>query len=327
VAIRALRALARLAGEDDLPFIADATLSSAKPVSVAAEGALAKLGARFPSAARELARSISADATRELPAAILLGAGASSGVLAERDASFLAHAATAGDPRARRAAVDAVSALRAASGAAYPAALEVLSFALTDEVHEVQVAAARALGRLCSAPEAPRASDVLDLVDRSGAADLVAATVRAIGEGMSATESPSTELVSALALFARGAPSQVALAAVDSLGHAHRAGAASAIGALASAIDHPDEDVVKAAILKISSLRSDESTDLVCAALAKGLAHASPAVRLVAVESLGEEDTAAARAELLRHLAVETDRRVEDAIRLLLPSGIEGGER
>ena len=220
-----------------------------------------------------------------------------------------------------------MSALRAASGAAYPAALEVLSFALTDEVHEVQVAAARALGRLCSAPEAPRASDVLDLVDRSGAADLVAATVRAIGEGMSATQSPSTELVSALALFARGAPSQVALAAVDSLGHAHRAGATAAIGALSSAIDHPDEDVVKAAILKLSSLRSDDSAELVRAGLAKGLAHASAAVRLVAVEGLAEEDTSAARAELSRRLLVETDRSVEDAIRPLLASGAEGGER
>ena len=136
--------------------------------------------------------------------------------------------------------------------------MEVLSFALTDEEHEVQLAAARALGRLCSAPDAPRAGDVLNLVERSGAPNLVAATVRAIGEGMSATyharlaESrrvnslparpppgkaglfpspapPSAELVSALAFAAREAPSPVAMAAVDSLGHAHRAGAASAI--------------------------------------------------------------------------------------------------
>src|SRR5262249_34261903 len=149
----------------------------------------------------------SADEALLLPAAIVLGSlGARA--FEERDAIFLAHAATAGDTRARRAAIEAVSALSASLGGAslaLPAAMEVLSFALTDEEHEVQAAAARGLGRLCAAPNAPDAGFVLDLVGRSGADDLLAVAVRAAGEGMSSILSapPSKDLVSALSLLAR----------------------------------------------------------------------------------------------------------------------------
>jgi HEAT repeat protein len=164
----------------------------------------------------------------------------------------------------------------------------------------------------------------------------VAATVRAIGEGMSAAYHarlaipPSAELVSALAFAARGAPSPVAMAAVDSLGHAHRAGAASAIDALAAAVDHPDEDVVKAALLKLAdSVASPASLDggyapkpplTAVDGLARALSHPSPGVRVLAVESLGERVTEIdeARAALGTHLAVEQDRRVVEAIRRVL---------
>jgi HEAT repeat protein len=324
VAVRALRALARHGGEEDLALVAEQTLDASPAISVAAEGALAALGARFPAPARALAVRLMADPTRELPAAILVGALSSTSRLDEGDAMFLAHAATAGDPRARRAAVEAVSALRASAGAGYPAALEVLGFALTDEEHEVQIAAARALGRLCSAPDAPRASDVLDLVDRSGQGDLVAATVRAIGDGMSAAATPSLELVSALALFARGAPSQVAIAAVDSLAHAQHAGT-PVVAALASALDHPDEAVVKAGVLKLSTMLPAGDREQIAAGLAKALAHASVAVRVLAAEALGEHETDVTRAELVRRLGVESDARVEEAIRRALLHGGEGG--
>ena len=71
---------------------------------------------------------------------------------------------------------------------------------------------------------------------------------------------------------ARGAQSPVAIAAVDSLGHAHRAGAASAIDALGADDDHPDEDVVKAALLKLA----DSIASPAVAGLARGLSHPSP---------------------------------------------------
>jgi hypothetical protein len=59
--------------------------------------------------------------------------------------------------------------------------------------------------------------------------------------------------------------------------------------------------------------------------LASGLSNPSSAVRLVAVESLAELDAGEARAELVRRLAVEQDRRVQDAIRRVLSFVGEGG--
>jgi HEAT repeat protein len=299
VAVRAIRAIARLGDESDLLLCAEQTLDPARPVAVAAEGALGALAARFPVAARAFADRVARDETYLLPAAIVIGALGAAAPFEDRDAIFLAHAATAGDTRARRAAVEAVSALRAEVGSAYPAALEVLSFALTDEEHEVQTAAARALGRLCSAPDAPRPGDVLDLVDRSGAADLVATAVRAIGEGMSAAASrrqPSPELVSALALLVRSAQSPVAIAAVDALAHAHRVSTTirrsdaegpstttTILDALAGALGHPDEDVVKAALLKLAA-----TGPAARASLAGALEHGSAAVRDLATEILAD---------------------------------------
>ena len=348
VAVRALRALSDLGDEEDLALAAEQTMAPLRAVAVAAEGALAALAGRFPMAARALADRVARTSTDErllLPAVIVIGALGASSAFEERDAIFLAHAATAGDTRARRAAVEAVSALRGSVGAgvgvALPAAMEVLSFALTDEEHEVQMAAARALGRLCSAPDAPRAADVLDLVNRSGAADLVAAAVRAIGEGMSVAYQqrrsipptpPSADLVASLALLARGAPSPVAIAAVDSLGQAQRARAGhdggAAIDALAAALAHPDEDVVKAALLKLADcaapLPSASAPVIaaviatVIAAIARGLEHPAAAVRLLAVEILAERAEDAARAALARRLGVEPDRRVDETVRRAL---------
>jgi HEAT repeat protein len=308
IAVRAVLALARLGDDGDLALVAEQTLDVARPVAAAAEAALGTLAARFPTAARALADRVARDEAYRLPAAIVIGALATASPFAERDAIFLAHAATTGDTRARRAAVEAVAALRAEVGSAYPAALEVLSFALTDEEHEVQTAAARALGRLCSAPDAPRPGDVLDLVDRSGAVDLVATAVRSMGEGMIAAAlrrighdggdpqnprsagGPHPELVSALALLAREGQGPVAVAAIDALANAHRtaedgaaviSGDAGALDALAGALDHPEEDVAKAALFKLAAVGPAAVRPL-----EKALAHPSPAVRELAAEIL-----------------------------------------
>jgi HEAT repeat protein len=298
VAVRALSALSRLGEAKDLDLCADLVLAEARPLAAAAEGALAALAARFPAAARAFVDSSDGDEARILAAAIALGAVVSAADFGERDATFLAHAAIMGDPRARRAAVHAVSEVRAA-GAPFPAAMEVLRLALTDEEHEVRVAAARALGRLCTAKDAPHASDVLDLVDRSGQADLVATTVRAIGEGLrlareAGRAAAPDDLVPALGLFARGAPSPVAMAAVEALGQAERAGAPSAVEALAAALDHADVAVVKAALLKLAASAggaegaSGPAAQAALRALERGLDHPDAAVRVLAAEMLAE---------------------------------------
>jgi hypothetical protein len=317
VAVRALFALSRLGGADDLAVIAEATLDGARPLAAAAEAALAAIAARFPAAARALADKHYSQAGEGslLAAAIAIGAASGTSPFEERDAAFLARAATSGDARARRAAVHAVSEIRANVGASFPGAVEVLRVALTDEEHDVQLAAARALGRLCTARDPVRASDVLDLVERSGEPHLVAATVRAIGEGLSlGYADPKLDLVPALGLFARGAPSPVAIAAVEALGQAQRAGVPSAVGALGAAFDHPDDAVVKAALLKLASAASAEGA---LEAIARALTHLQPAVRTLAVELLADAEPSHdgdARRWLTQSLATEPDRKVKEAI-------------
>jgi HEAT repeat protein len=284
VAMRALVALSKLGGEADLEIVAELTLARARVLAAAAETALAALAARWPAAAIALADRLSARERSLLPAAVLLGASAGALPFDDRHAAFLAHAATAEDAGARRAAVCAVAEARAAAGAAFPGAMEILRIALADEEHEVQIAAARALGRLCIAKDAPRASSVLDLVERSGRSDLVAAAVRAIGEGFGEAREgaePPPDLVPALGLFARGAPSAVAVAALDALAHARRAGARSAESALVAALDHPDEAVAKAALLKLSVV-SDDAVGR--QTLDRALHHPRPSIRALAAE-------------------------------------------
>jgi HEAT repeat protein len=181
VANSALYALAKLGVDEDLRLAAAQTLSAALPVARAAERALAALAERHPAAARALAQEMMQRDETYLPAAIVLDA---LGVAGPEELAFLAHAAAAGDVRARRAAVVA------AAATAGPAALDVLSAALADEEREVQLAAARALGRLCAllhvegasgaaSDAATRAGELLELVARSGDADLVSAAMRA----------------------------------------------------------------------------------------------------------------------------------------------------
>ena len=318
VAAGALNALARLGDASDLELAAAATLSPERAIASAAEAALSTLAGRFRQEARAHLERLSESDRHHLAAALVIGALAAHGAPGREDAAFLAHVATTGDTDARRAAVLAVAEIDGA------VAMEVLSFALADEEREVRFAAARALGRRCVALASPSPSEILDLVERTGASDLVAATVRAVGEGMSLvfserrfapTTLPPPGLISVLALFARGAPSAVALAAVDALGQTIAAGALAACDSIAAALEHPDPSVAKAAAFKLTETAPGRD------ALGRSLEHPSPSVRLLAVEMLAEVDLAGARAQLTRRGLIESDREVRLAIeRALSPS-------
>jgi HEAT repeat protein len=318
VASGALNALARLGDESDLALAAAGTLSTQRAIAAAAEAALSTLSGRFPEAARAHVARLVESEPHHLAAALVMGALAGLGADEGDDAAFLAHVATTGNTDARRAAVLAVAEIGGA------AAMEVLSFALADEEREVRFAAARALGRRCVALASPSPSEILDLVERTGASELVATTVRAVGEGMSLAYSerrsappapPPPELISVLALFARGAPSAVALAAVDALGQTIAAGTLAACDAIAAALEHPDASVAKAAAFKLAE------TALGREALGRCLDHPSSGVRLLAVELLAEVDLSGARARLTRRSLVETDRDVRNAIDRALSPG------
>ncbi|MEP7125097.1 MAG: HEAT repeat domain-containing protein [Byssovorax sp.] len=317
----ALNALARLGDESDLALAAAGTLSTQRAIVASAEAALSTLAGRFPEAARAHVARLVESEPHHLAAALIMGALAALGADELDDATFLAHVAATGNTHARRAAVLAVAEIGGA------AAMEVLSFALADEEREVRFAAARALGRRCVALASPSPSEILDLVERTGAPELVATTVRAVGEGMSLGYSerrsappapPPPELISVLALFARGAPSAVALAAVDALGQTIAAGTLAACEAIAAALEHPDPSVAKAAAFKLAE------TALGREALGRCLDHPAPGVRLLAVEMLDEVDVAGARARLTRRALIETDREVRAAIERALSPGSRG---
>lgn len=127
-------------------------------------------------------------------------------------------------------------------------------------------------------------------------------------------------LVSALSGLARDAPSPVAIAAVEALSQAERAGAPHADEGLSSAFDHVDDAVVKAALLKLGSA----PTALALAALDRGLAHASAAVRALAAEMLSDREPEEALPRLVKQLSVEPERWVKEIIQRALGRG-EGG--
>ena len=327
LAVRALVALARIGDAGDLALLAARTLSESRPVAVAAETALASLARRLPDVTREVALGLTKQGNGSLlPATIVVGVLSAAHGSDERDLTFLAHAATAGDPRARRAAVEAVAELRSGSGGPAPSVMEVLTLSLTDEEREVQLSAARALGRLASRPGAPPAAELLELVERSGAPELTAAAVRAIGEGLSAAYQerrstppagpPSPQLVKAVGRFACEGALQAAVSAVESLAYAFRAGAPAALPAIEAALGHHDAEVVKAALVALSTLGPAGQT-----ALAAALAHPTGAVRALAIDVISDADLGAAFSLFEERLAVETDRRVQDALHRALGLG------
>ncbi|WP_437735836.1 HEAT repeat domain-containing protein [Sorangium sp. So ce1335] len=177
VATSALYGLAKIGTADDFELAVSQTRAISLPVARAAECALAGLTERYPEAARALARQLMQAERTHLAAAIVIEA---LGSAEPEELAFLRSVASAGDVRARRAAVTAVAAAAGAS------ALDVLSLSLADEEREVRLAAARALGRLYASlsdagpagDERARARELLGLVRASGEPELVAAAAQ-----------------------------------------------------------------------------------------------------------------------------------------------------
>ncbi|XYI00421.1 HEAT repeat domain-containing protein [Sorangium sp. So ce1128] len=177
VATSALYGLAKIGTADDFPLVVSQTRAISLPVARAAESALAGLSERYPEAARALARRLMQAEETHLAAAIVIEALGSAD---PEEIAFLTGVASAGDVRARRAAVTAVAAAAGAS------ALDVLSLSLADEEREVRLAAARALGRLYASltesnpagGDRARARELLGLVRASGEPELVTAAAQ-----------------------------------------------------------------------------------------------------------------------------------------------------
>ncbi len=283
-AARALHALGSLGEAEDLGLAEAIFLTSEGAVAYAAEAALSALASRHAGAARTLAAEAETVAQRGRAAAVLLGALAEASALGDeepRALRFLSAAVTSQDVSTRRSAAAALARLGGS------AAIEALVYALADEEREVRRTAARGLGRLAAAKDDAK---LLGVVRASGDPELLAASVRAAGDvlaawpedtappppvirhvpdvrhradvlpGASSSSPPSRppppasgRLVAALAGLCEDPSPDVATAALDSLRRAPP-DVPGRIEAMSRALEHPDVNVVKTAVLKLAAL-------------------------------------------------------------------------
>ncbi len=333
----ALCALSRLGTAQDLEFVLHFAGSSSKPIAFASEAALSVLTSRHPEAARQLADAFVARAgvgntDETFAAVVVLGAlaavpGASGQPSRPADIVFLTRAATLEDTRIRRAAIEAMGKLDGSS------AFDALSLALTDETREVQLAAARALGRLGQSAcfhdsEGLTISlrAVMDVVSRSMDPELVATTIRCVGEDLTITAGDEASAIATKTLIDVFAPlalqsdAVVAIAAVESLGRLPL-GTTGRQSSLAAALAHPDDAVVKAAMLKLDTSGAEGGEIVQC------LDHPSHDVRLLAAEVLAGSDNPALREHVAERTSIELDLNVRDTFEGALSTVRWRGER
>ncbi len=303
VVATAVEGLARFGDGNDLRRVAPLVDHPDERVAAASARAVADLAARYVDAARGLLRDSSPE---HAPVSLgslgcrLLGAIASTGPLHDDEIRTLERAVAHDDARVRRAAVDAL----AVSGG--EAAADVVAFALADEEHDVQVAAARALGRL------GRSEALVGVVSDTRDPSLASAALRALGDA-----DPSRALASARPLVTHP-DAAIACAAVEAIGQlpsSRGPGPSHGIesareDALFSALEHPSADVVKLAL----SLVGTEPGARALARLGLCLDHGSWEVRRLAAELLGQDRRAEAEGLLRARFERERDPVVRDAI-------------
>jgi HEAT repeat protein len=297
----AVESLGPLGDAHDLRRLAKLVWHEDERVAAAATNAVCELAARHVDAARKLLRDTRSGHDPLVLGCILLGAIASTQPLRDEDVQLLQRALSHDQPQVRRAAIDAL-----ALGGGEAAAGAVV-FALADEEHDVQLAAARALGRL------GRAETLVGVVRDTRDPVLAATALRALGDA-----DPDRALASARPLVAH-TDAAVACAAVEAIGQL-RLGrvpgqvaanvAVACEDALFAALDHPSEDVVKLSL----SLVGWQPGARALARLGLCLDHASSEVRCVAAELLGQENSAGARALLRARYEREKDQVVRAAI-------------
>jgi HEAT repeat protein len=205
---------------------------------------------------------------------------------------YLKRALGAGDPRARRAAIEAFAAVGG------PEARETVATALADEDRDVQLAAIRALGTLRH-PEA-----LSGLIDAVSDAEIVAAAASALSE---ADGERALEVCTRLVSREDPAIASAAVAALGRLGERAEPG-------LVLALDHASDEVVKLALSELGRAPSPRALERVGLCLD----HASWEVRRLAAEVLGSEGSEEATALLRARLERESDAGVREAIMMAL---------
>ncbi len=208
---------------------------------------------------------------------------------------YLQRALGSGDPRTRRAAIEAFAAI---GGKDTRSVAHAVATALADEDRDVQLAAIRALGTLRH-PE-----PLVVLIDSVSDAEIVAAAASALSD---ADGERALEVCTRLVTREDPAIASAAVAALGRLGERAEAG-------LARALDHASDEVVKLALSELGRV----PTPSALARIGNALDHASWEVRRVAAEVLGSEGSDDAIAFLRARLERESDATVREAIMLAL---------
>ncbi len=297
----AVEELGPLGDAKDLRKLAKLVWHHDERVIAAATNSVCELASRHVAAARALLVDARSGHDPLVLGCLLLGAIASTQPLLEDDVRLLHRALSHDQPQVRRSAIDALA------QAGTDAAADAVVFALADEEHDVQLAAARALGRL------GRVDTLVGIVRDTRDPVLTATALRALGDA-----DPDRALASARPLVGHS-DAAVACAAVEAIGQLRSPRAeghlsphvvAACEDALFEALDHPDEEVVKLAL----SLIGAQPGARALARLGLCLDHASSEVRSLAAELLGQDHSAGARALLRARYEREKDQMVRAAI-------------
>jgi HEAT repeat protein len=289
VVTAAVNALATCGEADDVALLVPFTRHPTPRLAAASARALATLAPRFPEASRAIVARIDPSADEAVLGCIVIGALAQEHTTHAADFAFLQRALLHSDPRARRSAVEALGVLRGARAA------EAVAFALADKAREVQLAAVRTLGKLA------KTAPLIRLVGGARDPELVAAALRALADA-----DVQRAFQSARPLV-RDADPVIACAAVDTIG---RLDVDLRDEVLFEALDHPDPEVVKIALLQVAVAPDARAVSR----LGSCLDHPSWEVRRLAVELLCQETSAASLPLLRGRFEREGDERVREAI-------------
>jgi len=288
-----MRVFGRAGTAADVREVARFALHADPRVADAGDIALHELASRHEDEARAFLGEIDASGEDAVIGCIIVDALARKGSAHPSDAAFLRRALSNGDRRARRHALEALSAVGDASAA------EAVAFALADEEAEVVLAAVRALGRL------GRAEHLVALLGAARDPTTVAAALRALAAA------DRDRALQAARPLVRSRDAGVASAAVEALGALT---GPARDDALFAALEHDDTEVVKLALSELGRALDARSLTRVGTALD----HAAHDVRRMAAELLGQDGSVAARGLLRARL----DREKEVSVRVAIASAL-----
>lgn len=293
VIVAALKSLSVVGGGVDVAPVFDLVRHEDPAVAGAAQAALSAIASRHPDAARKLVSSSDAHGPSALAATIALETLARNHQTIPEDAPFLASALAHRDASVRRGAIEALAFLGGSE------ASTIVTMSLADEDPLVAHAAIRALGKL------GRAEQLASLAASTRAPIRLASVLRALREA-----DPERAFAAARPLV-RSPESAVASAAVEVVG---AVAVDARVDALLGAIDHPDYEVVKLALVQL--VNCGEEPGLL--ALARTIEHAAETVRRYAAELLGhlpgEGAEAILRSRLERERSLEVRRAIMEAL-------------